>query len=311
MKPPPLPPKVVSLLPSNTEIVCALGMRSRLIGRSHECDYPPEVRSLPVCTRSRVDPAAPGKEIDRQVKAETAKGVSLYEFDVPLLRRLQPDVILTQGQCEVCAVSEDDLRRALAREIGWQPSIVALSPKRFTDLWSDMGTVARALQLPDEGRGTIRKLKERVAELLLRVCQQQHRPSVACVEWMDPLMAAGNWVPEMVELAGGQNLFGQPGEHSPWLDWQPLRQANPDILLLMPCGYDRARTRKELAAMTTRPGWSDLTAVKSRQVFLLDGNAYFNRPGPRLVDSVEMLAEIFFPMAFPKARYEGKGWERL
>jgi iron complex transport system substrate-binding protein len=266
---------------------------------------------LPVCTRARLDTEASSAEIDRQVKAASAKRLSLYEIEVPLLRRLQPGVILTQGQCEVCAVSEDDLRAALAREIGWEPSVVALSPKRFTDLWSDLRTVAQALQLPDEGREAIRKLKERVAEVLLRVCQQDHRPTVACIEWMEPLMAAGNWIPEMVELAGGQNLFGHAGEHSPWLDWEPLRAANPEVLLLMPCGFDRARTRKEIALMSDRPGWKNLAAVQARQVFIVDGNAYFNRPGPRLVDSVEMLAEIFFPMAFPKAVYEGKGWERV
>jgi iron complex transport system substrate-binding protein len=311
MKPPPLPPKVVSLLPSNTEMVCALGMRSRLVGRSHECDFPPEIKSLPVLTRTKVDPLAASGGIDRQVKATAKEARSLYEIDVSLLRRLQPNVILTQGQCEVCAVSEGDLRAALAREIGWEPEIVALAPKRFADLWSDLRTVAQTLQMQDEGREVIRKLKERVAEVLLRVCQQNHRPTVACIEWMDPLMAAGNWVPEMVELAGGQNLLGRAGEDSPWLDWEPLRAANPDILLLMPCGFDCARTRNEMALMSSRPGWSELGAVKSRQVFIVDGNAYFNRPGPRLVDSVEILAEIFFPMAFPKAAYEGKGWERL
>ena len=311
MKPPPLPPKVVSLLPAATEMVCALGQRSRLVGCSHECDFPEEVRSLPACTRARIDAAASSAEIDRQVKARAEAGESLYEIDVPQLRRLQPGVIFAQGQCEVCAVSDADVRKALAREIGWQPEVVALSPKRFTDLWADLRTVALALGLPDEGRDTIRALKERVAEVLLRVCQQSHRPTVACIEWLEPLMTAGNWVPEMVELAGGQNLLARAGEHSPWLDWERLRAANPEILLLMPCGFDRERTRKELARLAGQPGWAQMTAVRSRQVFILDGNAYFNRPGPRLVDSVEMLAEIFFPMAFPKARYEGKGWERI
>lgn len=311
MKPPASPPRVVSLLPAATEMVCALGMAGRLAGRSHECDFPEEVRTVPVCTQARIDSAAAGAEIDRQVKARVAAGESLYAIDALTLRRIQPDVILTQGQCEVCAVSEADVRAVLQREIGWRPEVVSLAPKRFTDLWADLRTVARALQLPDEGRDTIRALKERLAELLLTVCQQTHRPTVACLEWLDPLMAAGNWVPEMIELAGGQNLFGHAGEHSPALEWEQVRKADPDVLLIMPCGFDRTRTRTEIAALTSRPGWNALKAVVSRQVFLMDGSAYFNRPGPRLVDSVAMVAEILFPMAFPKAKYEGKGWERL
>ena len=309
----PSPPltRVVSLLPSCTEIVCGLGMQALLVGRSHECNHPAEITGLPVCTRSRIHADAPSAAIDREVKQRLKDALSLYEIDVPMLRRLRPDVVLTQAQCEVCAVSLPGVEAALAAEIGFQPRIISLSPKRFTDLWIDLRQVAEAVGVADSGREYLQSLKTRVADVIVRVFQLAKRPGVVCLEWLDPLMAAGNWIPDIVELAGGTNLLSAGGAHSPWVDWAAVSKADPDVIVVMPCGFDIARTRRELATLTGLPGWGQLRAMQDKRVFLVDGDAFFNRPGPRLVDSVEMLAEVFHPVLFPKPAYEGKGWERI
>ena len=309
MKPP--PPRVVSLLPSCTEIVCGLGMQALLVGRSHECNFPPEIAGLPVCTRSRIHSDAPSAVIDREVKQRLKDALSLYEIDVPMLRRLRPDIVLTQAQCEVCAVSLPEVEAALAGEIGCRPRIISLSPKRFTDLWTDLQQVAEAVGVADGGREYVQTLKGRVADVIVRVFQLAKRPKVVCLEWLDPLMTAGNWIPDIVELAGGTNLLSSGGARSPWIDWAAVSKANPDVIVIMPCGFDIARTRLELELLSGLPGWDELRAVKQKRVFVVDGDAYFNRPGPRLVDSVEILAEMFHPILFPKPSYEGKGWERL
>lgn len=311
MKPLPPLPRVVSLLPSCTEIVCGLGMQALLVGRSHECNFPPEIAGLPVCTRSRIHSDAPSAVIDREVKQRLKDALSLYEIDVPMLRRLRPDIVLTQAQCEVCAVSLPEVEAALAGEIGCRPRIVSLSPKRFTDLWTDLQQVAEAVGVADGGREYVQTLKGRVADVIVRVFQLAKRPKVVCLEWLDPLMTAGNWIPDIVELAGGTNLLSSGGDRSPWIDWAAVSKANPDVIVIMPCGFDIARTRLELELLSGLPGWDELRAVKQKRVFVVDGDAYFNRPGPRLVDSVEILAEMFHPILFPKPSYEGKGWEQL
>ncbi len=303
--------RVVSLLPGCTEIVCGLGMQALLVGRSHECDFPPGIEALPACTRSRIHSDAPSAAIDREVKQRLKDALSLYEIDVPLMRRLRPDIVLTQAQCEVCAVSLPEVEAALAGEIGGRPKIISLSPKRFTDLWPDLRRVAEALDVADSGMEYTKSLKNSVAEVIVRVFQVAKRPKVLCVEWLDPLMASGNWIPDLVELAGGTSLLSLAGAHSPWIEWTAVQQADPDVLVLMPCGFNIARTRAELSSLTRLPGWNQLRAVKEKRVFLVDGNAFFNRPGPRLIDSVEILAEILHPMLFPKPIHEGKGWERM
>jgi iron complex transport system substrate-binding protein len=302
--------RIVSLLPAATEMLAALGVLPWLVGRSHECDFPETVRRLPACTRARLDAARPGGEIDRGVKSLLGAGQALYEVDAARLRELRPDLILTQAQCEVCAVSLPEVERAVAGWPGRPPRIVALSAQRLADVWRDIQSVADALALPNEGRATVKTLKSRVVEVIEKTCAVEHKPSVACLEWLDPLMAAGNWVPELVELAGGSNLFGRAGEHSPWLEWEAVRERDPEVIVVLPCGFDLARTRAEIGALTSRPGWSRQRAVRKGRVALTDGNAYFNRPGPRLVDSLEILAEILHPDRFPRAHH-GRAWEPL
>jgi iron complex transport system substrate-binding protein len=302
--------RIVSLLPSCTEIVCALGCAERLVGRSHECDFPAEIQSVPVCTAARLDTASSSSAINGQIKSLLERALSIYEIDTARLRELRPDVILTQAQCEVCAVSLADLEKALPQTLARRAKIISVAPLRLADVWTDMQTIADALGVSEEGRAVLLRLKNRVVDVILKTCMIKKRPSVACVEWLDPLMAAGNWVPEMVELAGGRDVLGLPGRHSAWLEWNNLAQADPDVILLMPCGFGLERARREAAALQGRPEWPKLRAVKSKNVFVTDGNYYFNRPGPRVVESIEILAEILQPKLFSFG-HENRGWARL
>ncbi len=297
------------MLPACTEIVCALGEAGRLVGRSHECNYPPEIQGLPVCTAPKIDANASSREIDRQVKAALQDAVSIYRIDIEKLKQLQPDLILTQAQCEVCAVSLTDVQQAVAGWVGGQPKIVSLSPQRMADIWADMRRVAEAMDVEEHGREVVRGLKNRVVDLIEKTCQLKQRPSVACIEWLEPLMAAGNWIPELVELAGGANVAGEAGKHSPWLEWETLKQRDPEIIVVLPCGFDLKRTRAELPALTDRPEWSGLRAVKNRRVYLADGDQYFNRPGPRIVEAAQILAEIIHPDRF-NFGHKGRAWEK-
>jgi iron complex transport system substrate-binding protein len=305
-----LVPRVVSLIASATEIVCALGCEEWLVGRSHECDYPPSVRRLPVCTEPLIDPSRPSAEIDRQVKAVVRQALSVYRVHTDMLQALQPDVIITQTQCEVCAVSLTDVERALSAWLASRPHLVSLEPNALADVWRDIHHVAAALGVPERGAALVAHLQERIAAVAARARTLPDRPTVACIEWIDPLMAAGNWVPELVELAGGSHLFGEAGRHSPWMTWSELVASDPDSIVVMPCGFDIERSRHELPTLTQRPEWSTLRAVQAGRVYLTDGNQYFNRPGPRLVESLEILAELFHPAAF-RFEHKGTGWERV
>ena len=303
--------RIVSLLPGATELVCALGARGSLVGRSHECDFPETIRHLPALTAPEVDPTAPGAVIDTQVRAAVAAGRPLFRIDAVALRDLRPDLILTQAQCAVCAVSRAELDAVLADWPGPAPEVVALQPSRFADLWKDFAQVAGALRLPEGGREWIVPYKERVAEVITRVASGvTRRPKVLALEWLDPLMSGGNWLPEMIELAGGTAVLAQAGAPSPWIDWESVQKADPEVMVLLPCGFDLDRARAEAAALTGLPGWNTLRAVRNGRVFVTDGNALFNRPGPRLVDSLESLAEMLHPTLFPP-RHRGPGWQPL
>jgi iron complex transport system substrate-binding protein len=302
--------RVASLLPSTTEIVCGLGFEQALVGRSHECDFPRGVERLPVLTAPKLDAERLSREIDDRVRELVREGLSVYRVDEVRLREIQPTLILTQDQCEVCAASLSDVEEALERWIGTRPQVLSLNPAKLSDVWRDIERVAAAMGETPHGLEVTAKLRERADAIARRAAEADTRPSVACVEWIDPLMAAGNWVPELVELAGGRNLFGEVGEHSPWLDWPPLREVDPEIIVVMPCGFDIARIRAELDPLLAQPGWPGLRAVREKRVYLTDGNQYFNRPGPRLLESLEILAEIVQPSLFPR-RYEGTGWQIL
>ena len=298
--------RVVSLIASATEIVDALGQLEHLVGRSHECDYPESVKSLPVCTRPRISVDTDSREIDRQVKESARTSVSIYEVFDDVLARLAPTHILTQIQCEVCAVSLRDVEQALARGIPGEPAIVSLQPDSLERIWEDFRRVARSLGIAEKGEEVITQLQRRMGAIAPPP-EAGPPPRVACIEWMEPLMAAGNWMPELIGMAGGMNLFGEDGRHSPWLTWEELRDADPDVVILAPCGFDLERTAEELYWMTDRAGWSDLRAVREGRVYLGDGNRYFNRPGPRVVETLEALVEMLHP-EFREPELRGTAW---
>jgi iron complex transport system substrate-binding protein len=284
-------PRIVSLIASATEIVDALGQIDNLVGRSHECDYPERVQHLPVCTRPRIPVDGSSREIDRLVKEAARTSISIYDVLEDALDRLEPTHIVTQIQCEVCAVSLRDVEAAIARGMKGNPKLVSLQPNSLSDIWDDFRRVAVALEIPERGEEVVRGLEARlVAPVVLPPVETA--PRVACIEWIEPLMAAGNWTPELIELAGGVNLFGESGKHSPWMTWDQLVEADPDVLIIAPCGFDLARTEQEMYWLTDRPDWRELRAVRTHRVYLADGNQYFNRPGPRVVETFEMLVEM-------------------
>jgi iron complex transport system substrate-binding protein len=308
-------PRIVSLIASATEIVAALGFGPNLVGRSHECDFPLEVLSLPACSEPKIDVHATSREIDERVKSLAGAAVSIYRVFPDVLKRLNPTHIITQTQCEVCAVSLKDVEQAMAEMIGMErpPQIVSLAPMKLADLWEDIRVVARSLNAAERADALIASLQRELDMIGNRARpggSRLRRPSIACLEWIDPLMSAGNWVPELVEIAGGENLLGKAGQHSPWLTWDELVACDADVIAILPCGFDIPRTRVELPPLVNDPRWAKLRAVHEGRVFLTDGNQFFNRPGPRLVESARILAEILHPDLFDPS-LEGSGWVRL
>lgn len=300
-------PRIISLLPSATEIVAALGFADCLVGRSHECDFPPGVAALPVCSSTKVPADGTSYEIDERVKAIVAEGLSVYRVDADRLRQLQPTVILTQTQCAVCAVTPRDLEQALCDWAGLEPALVSLEPNNLDDVWNDFRRVGQVLGVAARANELIDSLKARLAAIRAKAQEAQSRPTVAAIEWLGPLMAGGNWMPELIEIAGGQSLFAKPGEHSPWLDWAKLVEADPEVILLLPCGFKIAQTIADLNLLTENPAWPKLRAVRSGRVYITDGHHFFNRPGPRLVESAEIIAEILHPEIFSFG-HRGTGW---
>jgi iron complex transport system substrate-binding protein len=302
--------RIVSLLASATEIVCALGFEEQLVGRSHECDFPESVRRLPVCTEPKFQVEGSSYDIDQRVKGILQEGLSVYRVDGEKLRTLRPTVIVTQTQCEVCAVSLRDVEQALQSWLGERPQIVSLAPNSLADVWTGMRQTATALGVPERGPELTSKLQRRMADIAKQAQVLPDRPTVACIEWIDPLMAAGNWMPELVEMAGGLNLFGTAGKHAPWMNWPELLDRDPDVIIVLPCGFSMERSRRDMPVLTGLPDWPQLRAVQHRRVYLADGNQYFNRPGPRLVESLEIFAEMLHPDVF-HFEHEGRGWRFL
>lgn len=301
--------RIVSLIASATEIAHALGLGDELVARSHECDWPESITHLPQVSRPSFVVSGSSRAIDLAVKERLAMALSIYEVDADLLRRLKPDVILTQTQCEVCAVTPADVARAVCDWTGTPARIVSLEPNRLGDVWEDIRRVAEACGVSERGEQVIERLRRRVLAIGMKSAPLEPRPSVAVIEWIEPLMTAGNWMPELIELAGGTSLFGEAGKHSPWLEWHDVVSKDPDVLLISPCGFGIPRTTQELSRLEARPGWHDLRAVREGRVFVADGNAYFHRPGPRLVESLEILAEILHPSSF-RFGHQGAGWIR-
>lgn len=302
--------RIVTLIASATEIVSALGFERQMVGRSHECDFPLSVERLPMCSEAKLDIHVSSREIDARVKAIAGDALSVYRVHTDLLQELQPDVIVTQDHCEVCAVSLKDVEQAVCELVDSNPRIVTLSPNDLDDIFQDIRLVAEALGAEERGADLIDRMKTRLNALSARVQTLKTKPTIACVEWIAPPMVGGNWVPELVEIAGGVDVLGKAGEHSGYVEWEQIAQADPDVIAVLPCGFDIARCREEMPPLVAQPGWSDLKAVKNGRVFLTDGNQYFNRPGPRVVESAEIFAELLYPGEIDFG-HEGTGWVRL
>jgi len=288
----------------------ALGLGDALVGRSHECDFPPGVQRLPVCTAPKVDASGSTEQIHRQIEDLLTQSLSVYRVDAERLRALAPTHVVTQVQCEVCAVSLADLQRALADWSAPRPSLIALNPAGLAEIWNDIERVASCLGARQQGRELVDRLRRRLDAVAQKASGSASRPRVATIEWLSPLMWAGNWMPELVEMAGGTNLFGEAGRHSSWFSWEELRAADPDAIVLFPCGFSLARLRSEIGLVTRLPGWNALPAVRAGRVFLAEGNQLFNRPGPRLAETLEALAEMLHPELF-RFGLEGSAWSRL
>lgn len=298
--------KIVSLLPSATEITDCLGLTDALVGRSHECDYPPSVKDLPVCTEARLNSHKPSGEIDADVQTLMQKALSIYKIKTEVLEQLQPTHIITQDQCDVCAVNLPEVEKAIAKLINSHPKVISLQPNLLNEVWDDIKRVAKILGV--DFQFALDKLQSRINSISDKVKDLDRKPTVVAVEWTEPLMVGANWIPELIELAGGKALLSIKGKHSPYISWESLVDANPDVIVIMPCGFDLERTEQESQVLTQHPNWNSLKAVKNNQVFIVDGNAYFNRPGPRLVDSAEILAEIFHHQLFDFG-HKGKSWK--
>ena len=299
--------RIISLLPAATEIVCALGLEQNLVGRSHECDFPESVKSLPVCSEANFADDLSSLEIDIKVKEILTEALSIYTVKRDVIKELAPDIVITQAQCEVCAVSLKDVEEALDNYLDKESRIVSLQPNKLDDIFEDIKTVAQALDVPDAGNILIEDLQERVDIIRHKLKYVESRPTVACIEWLEPLMVSGNWIPEVVSTAGGSSILAEAGKHSPFVKWENIQQANPDVIVVMPCGFSIERTMKEMNILLKLPGFAELSAVKNNRLYITDGNQYFNRPGPRIVDSIEIIAEIVHPKLF-NFGYEGNGW---
>jgi len=284
--------RIVSLVPSATEILFALGLGDDVVAVTHECDYPPPARELPKVTRDALPPDLTAGQIDAAVRARTDQGESIYELDVEALHDLRPDLIVTQALCTVCAVSFEDVR-AIAEELETQPQVISLDPRTLGEMLGDVRTLAEATDRRDAGVALVQDAAARLDRVRLAV-RDRRRPRVAALEWLEPIYVAGHWTPQLIEYAGGLDVLGMPGEHSERRTWDEVAAAQPDIVIVMPCGYDAERAHAEALAHRAR-----LAALGAGQVVAVDAAAYFSRPGPRLIDGLELLAHLLQPDSIP------------
>lgn len=301
--------RVLSLLSSTTEIIYALGCGDRLVGRSHECDYPEEVSELPICTIPKFNVDGTSREVDDEVKSLVQSALSIYYINEKLLKELKPDIIFTQSQCEVCAVSVSDVENALKNITGLSSRVISVEPNSVEDIFNDILTIAQILNVRNKGKELVELIKAKI-DSTEKIVYQKSSPSVAAIEWIDPLMAAGNWVPQLIKVAGGKNLFGEAGKHSPWMKYNDLVEQDPEIIIVMPCGYDIKKSLIEIKTLESKKGWGSLKAVRNRNVYITDGNQFFNRPGPRIIESLEILLEIIHS-DFSESKHIDSGWIKL
>ncbi len=288
--------KLVSLLPSATEILVKLGLEKNLVGVSHECDYPETVQSLPRLTSTRVNPSLDSSAIHKSVLEVMRNAVSVYDLDVELLKSLKPDFIVTQDLCDVCAVSFSQVEQACRELLG--AKIISLKPKKLGDIWNDVLSTAETLGVKQKGQQFLEEVDERVKFVRDRLADcGNEKPNVLTIEWIEPIYVGGMWLPEMIDIAGGRVCIAEIGQPAPVVDREALTQINPDVVMVKPCGYKLDQTLKEMELLKNQIPWQDW---QTPRFYLVDGNSYFNRPGPRILDSLEILAHCTHPDLFPE-----------
>lgn len=298
--------KIITLIPSATEIISFLGLDSQLVGVSHECDFPEKVKSLKKLTKTDIKTNVSSYNIHLQIEKILENSLSVYKVDENSLKYLNPDVIITQDQCNVCAVDLSQVKKVTSSYLNKEVDIISLQPKSFNNIFENIEYVAKKLNVFNAlNKNKINKLLHRISDVRQK---KKSFKNVICIEWCNPLMAAGNWIPDMVKIAGGNELFGINNKNSHWIDFKSVRDFNPEVIIFMPCGYNLLQTQRDVASLfENNANWKNLSAYKNKKLYLVDGNQYFNRPGPRIVDSLEILAEIFNPDVFNYG-YKGSGW---
>jgi iron complex transport system substrate-binding protein len=290
--------RIVSLLPSATEMLCGLGFRESLVGVTHECDYPRDVAEIPKVTRTRIPREATSGEIDQLVRQQLQTELALYSLDMEVLEQARPDLLVTQAVCDVCAVAESEVSAA-ARSLAGRPQVINLEPASLEEVFQCILRLGQATDREQQAESYVRQLRERVDVVRRRTETIDHRPTVLLLEWIDPPFSAGHWSPELVAWAGGKEILGVAGQRSVTTPWEKIVEANPEVMVIACCGYDVQRTMADLPILRAYPGWEQLKCVREGRVYLMDGSAYFSRPGPRLVDSLEILANALHPEVHP------------
>jgi iron complex transport system substrate-binding protein len=292
--------RICSLLPSATEILFALGLGDSVVGVTHECDYPPAARDKPVVVHSAFDPAGmTSGEIEAAVRASVREGHGVYTIEAEVLRRADPDLIVTQDLCDVCALPAQAVTAAIAA-LPRRPRVVSLKPERLHEVLADIRTVGGVAGRGAAGEQLAAELAGRIGAVGRLTARVARRPRVLCLEWLDPLYVGGHWIPEMVNLAGGEDVAGVAGQRSRVVSWEEVRAKAPEVILLIPCGADTSRIAREMHLVERLPGWSDMPAMRSGCVYATDASSYFSRPGPRLADGLEVLAHFLHPEIFPR-----------
>ncbi len=292
--------RIVSLLPSATEMLCALGLEDHLVGVTHGCDFPESVNLLPRVTSTGIPKDATSAEIDRLVRERHAAGLPLYDINTRLLSWLRPDLLVTQGLCDVCAIP-DSTARDVASGLPGRPAVVSLAPRLLVDVFANILELGQLTGREDQALALVRDLRGRAEYVRERTEKVAQRPRVSLLEWLDPLYACGHWSPELVSMAGGQEGHASPGVASRVMDWREVQEWRPEVILVACCGLDLAETQRQFSLLSARPGFAELPCVQSGRIYAVDGMAYFSRPGPRLVDSLEVLAHLLHPELFPSA----------
>ena len=300
--------KIVTLIPSATEIVSFLGKKDFIVGKSHECDYPEDLNNIKKLTSPKINVEGTSGEIHKEITEILENSLSVYKVDVNELKKLNPDIVVTQAHCEVCAVSFSEVEEIVTNHLDKKTKIISLQPNTLDDVFEDIKRVAKGLNIDEiKTKNLIKPLEERLKNIQVKSSEKKKK-KIACIEWIDPLMAAGNWIPEMVKISGGEDIFGKSGKDSHWIKFDEVKKYNPEIIIFLPCGYDIEKTKNEVENLFNQQNkWNALNAFMNKEIYIVDGNQFFNRPGPRLLESLEIFAEIIHPGLF-NFNHNEDGW---